>query len=267
MRRILILALTLMMCCSALFGCDSVRQHDHDENNNEEQLANNESDNKKQGDDNTDPTIVIETPPDGYDYIFDSYDGLKQALFIPSAEKYSALRAEQQNYGEIYKSTLSAFASNDISLYVPQYNESCVELRNEEGYSNVSFMTCELYNLPWIWYHCKVDEYDLTVKISYLDVLDSEELSAAASYTDVLALIAPDAPSPSNYQQYSSYKTIYEEEIRLADGRSVTAMFSVLKDSSKVYVMFYLDGVLFSLYADNQLFSDAFWEAFNVALY
>ena len=211
------------------------------------------------------PVVVIETPPDDYVYSFDSYDDVIEALTTKNTDGFLALREEQNSYGNVYTKTLSSFASKDIKAAVPQLNGSNINLREREGYANVSLMTCELYNLPWIWYHCVAEDYDLDVKISYPGVLENPKIDSAASYCEVLSLIAPNAPSPSNYKQYESYQSVYEEELALADGKNVTAMIYELKNSAKVHVMFYQNGMLISLCADSQLFSDEFWSSFSVA--
>jgi len=128
-------------------------------------------------------------------------------------------------------------------------------------------MTSELYNLPWIWYNCVVDGYDLRVQVSYTSVLGSKDINSATSYLEVLSLIATKAPTPDNFHEYENYKKIYEKEITLADGRKIMAMVSELNDSSNEYVMFYQDGMLIILYADNQLFTDKFWSLFSMAQY
>ena len=185
----------------------------------------------------------------------------------PSTNGFATLKEDQANYGDVYINTLAAFASKEIKVAVPQLNGQNIDLREEAGYAKVSFLSSELYNLPWLWYHCVVNGYDLDVKISYLTVLENAKVNAAASYYEVLSMIAPDAPSPKNFQQYDAYKNIYEREIVLAGNQAVTAMVAELKDSTKVYVRLYLDGMLISLRADQQLFSDAFWHSFAIKQY
>ena len=80
----------------------------------------------------------------------------------------------------------------------------------------------------------------------------------------MLHLIAPNAPSPDNYDHYTSYKSIYEEEVILKNGVVVTAMMSELKNDSKMYVMFYYDNMLISLYADSGVFTETFFKSFSV---
>jgi hypothetical protein len=79
----------------------------------------------------------------------------------------------------VYQNTLSSFASGKIKLAIPKINNEDMPLRNHKGFSNVTLFTDELYSLPWIWYHCLINEQDLTVSISYLNVLGQDKLNSA----------------------------------------------------------------------------------------
>lgn len=248
MKKYLIIVLTIALCCGAMFGCNSNQHLGDDENA-------------------TTSKINIETPPDDYVYMYDSYTDIKRALSLSSSDEYRLLRSENEQYGLLYTNTLKRFGDGDEILYIPVMDGEPIALRNIEGYSGVSLMTCELYNLPWIWYHCTLGNANLDISISYPGALERTEIEEAETYLDVLKLIAPDAPLPSNYQQYESYKTIYEKEVTLADGQVATAMFSEINNTSKIYVMLLLNDVLISMYGDTQVFSDGFWGSFGLAEY
>jgi len=221
--------------------------------------------NDSQGTDS--PIIEIETPADTTDYHFFSYADLAKTLISSSSDEFKLLRSEQARYGTLHTNTLSLFASGDIALLAPEMNGEPIPLRDLKGYAPapISYMTSGVYGLPWIWYYCTLNDSDFRVQLAYPSVLNREEISSATTYLDVLKLIAPDAPSPSNYQEYASCEKIYEKAVTLADGQVVTAMFSELKNSTKIYVMLYIDDVLVCMYGEAQLFSDAFWAAFDLA--
>ena len=215
----------------------------------------------------TTPQISIETPPDDYVYLYDSYTDIKCELSISSSDEYKLLRSEDTKYGVYYAKTLERFGNGDDVLYVPEINGELIALRDAEGYSSVSLMTCELYNLPWIWYHCTLGDESVDIKISYPGALESAEIEMAETYLDILKLIAPNAPSPSNYQRYKSYKSIYEKDIALSNGQVVTVMVSEMHDTSKIYVMLLINNTLVSVYGEAQLLSDEFWGSFDLAEY
>lgn len=271
MKKILILLLTVVLCCTFMSGCAFYQRPDNsdDSDGSKMHLAGDPSDIIGGDDLNNEktPRIDIETPPDDYVYMYDSYTDILSALSLSSSSEYVTLRNEQANYGVLFSNTLKQFGSGDAVLLVPEIDGDPIDLRDTDGYSGVSLMTCELYNLPWIWYHCVIDECSLDVKIAYPDALESDVIDLAKTYLDILELIAPDAPSPSNYQQYESYKTIYEKDVTLADGQVVTAMISEMNNTSKIYVMLFLNDSLVSLYADAELFSESFWNSFGLAAY
>ena len=208
--------------------------------------------------------IVLPSPPAYSSYDYKSYADVRSALTNPFSLEYMQLRLEQENCGELYQQTLSDFASGEIKVVVPQINGKKIPLRNQEGFSNITWFTSELYNLPWLWYHCMVNEENLTVSIAYPCVLDRAELDSATSYYEVLKMIAPNAPSPDNYKGSASYKNIYEKEITLGDDKTVTAMISELKNDSRIYVCLYLDGKLVKLQGDKTLLTDDFLRTFSI---
>ena len=209
--------------------------------------------------------IILPSPPAYYSYVYESYDVIYDALTNPLSPKFIQLRLEQGNCGEVYQQTLSDFAFGEIKVAIPQINGENISLRNREGFSNVTWFTSELYKLPWIWYHCLINEQDLTVSIAYLSVLDRTELNSATSYYQVLKMISPNSPSPDNYKKSASYKNIYEKEITLGNGETVTAMISELKNDSRIYVCLYLDGMLVILRGDEALLTEELFQTFNIA--
>lgn len=128
-------------------------------------------------------------------------------------------------------------------------------------------MTSELYGLPWILYHCKYDNNDADIKLSYYDIAESNELKSSETYREILSQIAPDAPNPDNYSEYESYRNIYEKEIILANNKKVVAMVSELKSDSRIYVMFNYDGILISVFAEKEILSEAFFNHFELKEY
>ena len=265
-----IIAFLLVICLCTLFGCDSYNSNkatkpqssntslqDNNYQNSTIDNYSNKNDTEKGGQEST-SSIIIQTLPDSYIYSFNSYNDLSKALVTYDYFTTSDL----DNYGDLFAKTITSFYSKTVELYIPSINEDVCQLRNKEGFSNISLMTTELYNLPWICYHCKVNESYVDIKLAYPSVIGSNEINHAKTYREVLSVIAPNAPNPDNYTKYDSYENIYETELTLANDRIVEAMISELKNSNKVYVMFDFDGLLVSIYADNQILLDSFWSSF-----
>ena len=248
MIKLLISILTLCIMISAL--C-SFNQSNQTQNQNISEATNSKLSGRQ-------------APPQHSCYDFDSYRDIVRALTKKNSKKYSILREEQYDCGTVYQNTLSKFANGDIKVAIPQIDNKAMPIENKEGMSKITLMTKELYDLPWVWYHCVVNNQEVTVRISYLDAVYYVENSQNTTYLQILKSIAPDAPSPENYQNFESYKTIYEKNIVLKDGVTVTAMISEVKDSSKEYVKFYYDGLLIVLDGDSEFFSDEFFNSFSI---
>ena len=209
--------------------------------------------------------IVLPSPPAYSSYEYESYNAVHRALTNQLSSQFKQLRQEQENCGELYQQTLLDFASGEIKVAVPQINGENLSLRNQEGFSNVTLFTSELYHLPWLWYHCRVNEQNLTVCIAYLNVLDRTELDLATSYCQVLKMISPNSPSPDNYKQSASYTKIYEKEITLGNGKKSIAMISELKNDPRIYVCLYLDGMLVTLRGEKAFLTERFMQTFTIS--
>lgn len=243
MKRESLFLVALLAICLLLCACHNLDLHsDHTEK----------------------PDDINEEMSECVTYSFASYELLHKALCNKDSAEHAILIQEQINCGKVYQDTLASFESGEIKIAVPCLGGNNMNLRDMDGYSNISLLSRELYDLPWIWYHCVTDEYSLDIKVAYPCVLDNSQINSAKSYRQVLRLIAPDAPLPENLDKYDAYSAIYEKEIKLGDGSIVTAMISEMEDSHKVYVMFYQNGKMIVLRADRALFNDAFWQAFSI---
>ncbi len=204
------------------------------------------------------------SPEDQTTYYFKSYYDLNESLTNSKNEKYSTMISESTLYGDLFKYTLDNFLNKKISLMIPSFKKSPLELQDKEGFSNVLLLTNELYNLPWIWYYCTIDNTDIRVCISYPEVMNNAKVNQCDSYSKVRDIIAPNAPSPSNYTKFTSYSKIYEKELILDGGQKVLAVISELKENNDQYVMFLHNGVIVYLYADGSVFTNDFWSEFSV---
>lgn len=116
-----------------------------------------------------------------------------------------------------------------------------LDLRNKEGYSNMTLFPSELYGLPWMWYHCVADGVELTVKVAYPDRV-TEDVS------ELITLIAPDAPNLHNIENYPSY-----ESILMTEAGELQVMESRVKDSPRRYYAFIYGDALVNIHSDSDL--------------
>lgn len=226
-----------------------------------------------------DNALIIPTPPHAIDLSFDSYEQMLSALTDTNSDEYK--RVQQQlhvggidfNDGyELFKKTLHQLETGEIKLAVPQINGKNMTIRDDKGFSKITFMSNELYNLPWIWFHCVSetdDSKEITVKISYLSVLDNDDVDNAKSYLEVLNIIVPTPPTPDNYKDYKDIlSACYEKKIILVDKSTITALIyeysDEYSDDQRISVCIYINGMLISIYADKDMLTDDFFGSFDV---
>ncbi len=199
-------------------------------------------------------------------YSFDDYNMINDALTNSKSDIGRQMKREKIYYGEYYAEMLSKFESGKIKLLVPEYNGKLSELRKKEGLSSISLLTKELFGLPWIWYHCVINDKNYQVKVTYPEIVDID-LKNAKSYLEVVSIIYPDSPKPDNYTKYPSYKSVYEKEYTFCDGTTVLALVGELNDDTTVYVRFYLYGAMIVVQCDSSLVAEDFFKSFKISEY
>lgn len=247
MKRYIAIFVVIIICFSVMLSACNTTPHSSD------------------GTENTDPPkekITIPAISKKEAFYFKSYDELKAALQKSDAELSELIRKEQNDYGEIYKATMDAFENGSISVLAPCRNGYPMGLEPRLGYAKTFITTSELYRLPWIWYRCQYDNYNIIVKVSHISVIDDAKIDDVQTYLDFLSILPFDAPTPDNYHEYPNYSNIYEKEIKLMD-RTVTALVHELTDGSKK-VMFYIDGALVVMTGEEKALSDSFFSKFSL---
>ncbi len=219
---------------------------------------------KKNQDEKT--SLLLEEPPMYDTYHFESYDEMIRAMTNQNAAEYEKLLPNEDRCGEVYKKMMAVFAEGSRKIVVPQIDGKTIELRKKDGLSRITWMTNELYNLPWMWYHCIVNDRNLIVSFTDVSVLDNERIENAKTYLEVLSILAPGAPAPDNYQEYEGYSNIYEEEVYLADGNAVKALICEGVDA-RDYVMIYQDERLIILDAEREVLTEELLRSFSMVPY
>ncbi len=212
-----------------------------------------------------------EPPPEGV-YGYNSWEEMIKATesrakdgdeiakkFLEDLKKLAAIYGSSTEKQEVSSSKTSA-SDKIISLL----SGEPIPYANREGFSSIIELDKELYGLPWKWYKYSVSGTDLDIKVSVLTEIEGVAIPTTTTFLNILNQIAPEAPNPSNYSLFSSYESIYEEQILLSSGTTVTALVSELRDSSNIYVKFYYKGLLVSVYAPETLLTDTFWNSFDI---
>ena len=199
----------------------------------------------------------------GTAFNFNTYDKMLTAfLTYDTAQSSYHIQDYKLILGDTYTNFLKKVES-DRFIPQPMLDNVPIAYRNEDDFSNITFMTCEAYNMPWIWYHCVTNGENITVKITYPDCVNNE-IDYSKSCSEILKSIAPNAVNTDNYKEYSSYKNVYLKTIRVDSGET-SALIYELTDSDNIIVMFCYDNVLVSLNGKPSVINEAFLEKFSMS--
>lgn len=203
-----------------------------------------------------------------YPFDFDSYRDLKKSI-----NKENKLYAELLDQGASddtlgqFKAFVEKYQSQGMP--VPHLNGKTAELRNKEGYSNISIYPVESYDFPCIFFHPYVTTgVNFYIRLLYLpdDVIEAQENPTAS---DIINALSPKPANTDNQEirKESVYSQIYEQNIQLGD-REVVALVREYKADSRNGILFLYDGWLVEVRCDpeiwtEQWFSTLTFEAYN----
>ncbi len=261
-----IILLTLMILC-VFCSCEKSESDNkltgNITDNNEEELTENITTNGI-GVENTEDTTKKPNDISCESFYFDSYavydfktyEGFTYLLLNSGAEN-SIIHTEKSLYGEMYESFIDTIMSYD-EVRLPKINGDLLPLRNEEGFSDISLFTSELYEMPWVWIHGKDVRVQATCPSVKVDTDNFEGLDAS----QILSLISPGAVNVHNYQEHENYRNVYCRDI-IVSGKTVSALTYEFKNSEKIMVAFYYNDFYIILNAYPDVLNDSFFASFD----
>ena len=188
----------------------------------------------------THETTVNASNPSIYPLEFDSFSDLKTA--VSQNGKYIINEFSEQGATSEQLENIAAFVEklNSKNNAVPYYNGKPIELRNKEGYANITLYASEAYGLPCIFCHPSVSTGEnYYIKITYLPDETANQNDKTTS--EIIRKLSPNTPNVNNLG--NQHKSIYEQTITLAD-REVTALVYEYKDDSRNSTIFVYDDLL-----------------------
>ena len=204
---------------------------------------------------------VSASPPYISSFDYDSFSDFKKAI---NKEKELYAELSDMRASEEITANFKAFVERYQSqgVIVPYWNGKEIELRNEEGFSNISFFPSELYNRPCIFFHPKVSTGEnLYIHISYIpeDIIKSQENLTAS---EVKKALSPNSANIDNLGD--KHKNIYEKTIRLAD-REVTALVIEYKDDKRNSTYLVYDELLIIVRDNPEVWDEEWFSALSFA--
>ena len=188
----------------------------------------------------TDETTVNASNPSIYPLEFDSFSDLKTA--VSQNGKYIINEFSEQGATRKQLENIAAFVEklNSKNNAVPYYNGKPIELRNKEGYANITLYASEAYGLPCIFCHPSVSTGEnYYIKITYLPDETANQNDKTTS--EIIRKLSPNTPNVNNLG--NQHKSIYEQTVTLAD-REVTALVYEYKNDSRNSTIFVYDDLL-----------------------
>lgn len=241
MKRIVFQAVVFMITVFFLLGCSS-----------QSQMTETDS-----ASDPLPPTPT--TPPVCFE--MNSYTEL-YSWFMTDSEDILAAHDPEEFRETTFLEFVTEIRNGDKQLAIPYYKGTPMSLRRDTGFPGITVMSWDLYVRPAIWYFGEPNGQNVRIEVIWLT--DTEiQTGKSASASELIRTISPNAPNTDNYSSFSSYKRIYETELSLKD-RTVSALVSVVKDDTRVFVAFAYNDVLVFVQAPEETLTTAFWADFSV---
>ena len=215
-----------------------------------------------------DGEVIFEEPPESGTYSFAAPEFLYAAL--KGFDEMGSLRNDPdfERFGDWYISFLDEFTKEiPADLMYPYLNGSPMKISGVAEWQQITLFTCELYNLPWIWYYCEYDGKCVVVGVSYLDYLKQFGVAQTEDVIEFISSVAPHSPLPANREQYvnsSGLTDINETELVLADGVRLKALVLEYANGRTYYRFIQNRCILSVWYYDGGKPDDGFWNAFDI---
>ena len=204
---------------------------------------------------------ALASSPHIYPFRYDSFSDLEKAINNEKKlySELSDMRASEEITAN-FKAFVEKYQSQGV--IVPYWNGKEIELRNREGFSNVSFFPSEEYDQPCIFFHPKVStDENLYIHISYIpeDIIKLQENLTAS---EVKKALSPNSANIDNLGD--THKNIYEKTIRLAD-REVTALVIEYKEDKRNSTYLVYDDLLIEVRDNPEVWDEEWFSALSFA--
>ena len=260
MKRIICVLLAII----ALFfvACSNVSQGTGDH----------EADNKTTHDASS--MVEYKQPNNVVEYSFKSYKDLYDAMSDSDASSYKILHDAEnlsrfnENGQESFVRMIELLDSKRIKLMIPEINESPMKISNDVEWQSITVFSCELHNLPWIWYYCDYQGHRVVIGMTYTDIIDKPGVNECRKYDELLDVIAPEFPNPNTDLSTSeSYSYIDEIELIINGGEMIPAVvYRFAGEGGRTHYRFLYGNCILSVwsYDGKYKLTEEFFESFSL---
>jgi hypothetical protein len=231
MKRLLSILIVLLLCISAFWGCS------------DQSLVN--------GNENAEDPPNTTFDFDSYEEMINAFSSKKQ-----NSEGYT-IQGLKRLMGETYAHFVDKVKS-DKSFPHPMLEGDPITYRNEEGFSNKTFLGNELYNLPWIWYFPTVSTGEnFYIAITYLPDGERQRNMTAS---EVIKELSPNSANIDNLGK--QHENICNRQIALGD-REVTALVIEYKEDTRDSIFFVYEDLLVMVRCNSDVWSDQWFSTLS----
>ena len=192
---------------------------------------------------------------------FNSFDDLQKALNLQNENTlYSyfsgrGIESKQIDNVQIFVNTIRM--RNNI---VPYLDGDKIELRNEDGFGNITLFSAEKYGLPCVFISPKVSNGDnlyITITCIPEDFLGGQE---PITVSELISKMAPNYPNIDNFGSHC--KNVYNTAVSLRD-REVNALVYEYKNSNRNSTRFVYDNLLVEVRNDPKVWGEEWFSALS----
>ena len=192
---------------------------------------------------------------------FNSFDDLQNALYLQNEHALYSYFLEQGTESKQIENV--RVLVNTIRMrnnIVPYLDGDKIELRNEDGFGNITLHSTEKYGLPCIFIHPKVSNGDnLYIKITCIpdEFLGGQEPITAS---ELIMKMSPTYPNIDNFGSYC--KNVYNTSVVLRD-REVNALVYEYKNSNRNSTLFVYDNLLVEIRNDPKVWGEKWFSSLS----
>ena len=231
MKKLLSFLLIALICVSVFSGCS------------DQSLVN--------GNENAEDPPNTTFDFDSYEEMINAFSSKKQ-----NSEGYT-IQGLKRLMGETYAHFVDKVKS-DKSFPHPMLEGDPITYRNEEGFSNITFLGNELYNLPWIWYFPTVSTGEnFYIAITYLPDGERQRNMTAS---EVIKELSPNSANIDNLGK--QHENICNRQIALGD-REVTALVIEYKEDTRDSIFFVYEDLLVMVRCNSDVWSDQWFSTLS----
>lgn len=188
---------------------------------------------------------------------FKNYDELSEKIEDALEELIIEMKNEKADTATIENYKTNILSKQSVSLPFSDGKE--LPLRNEDGYSNITFYTRELFSKPCFFIHFEDGTTNSYIKI--FDVSSEVKTTGALNTYDFMNAINP---SPEKGLFYSKYDSISKENV-IINGKTVEVVFRNIENDPRVYADFLYGDSLVFVCCSKEKIDSGFLESLSIA--